>query len=119
VEGYSSFGNYVGNNSADGPFLYTGFKPAFLMIKSTGVQDWRIYDNVRSPYNVMANRLWPNLTNVEGTSADGVLDFLSNGFKFRDNSAGTNNGGSSVTYLYMAFAENPFGGSGVAQAKAR
>jgi len=107
VEGFSSFGSYTGNGSADGPFIYTGFRPAFLVIKqSNGNNSWNTSDGTRTPYNG-GNDSWLNLnlSNAESNSQD-LYDYLSNGFKLRSNSGGVN--GSSSTYIYMAFAENPF-----------
>jgi hypothetical protein len=115
VEGYSSFGSYTGNNDTDGPVIYTGFKPAFVMMKrinSTG--NWVIFDNKRSPINPRALQLHPNLTNADGPGND--QDFLSNGWKVK--ATGSDVNASSGIYIYAAFAENPFGGSGVAQARA-
>ena len=115
IEGYSSFGSYTGNNDTDGPFIYTGFKPAFVMMKridSTG--NWVIFDDKRSPINPRALQLHPNLTNVDGAGND--QNFLANGWKVR--ATGSDVNASSGDYIYAAFAENPFGGSGVAQAKA-
>ena len=121
IEGYSSFGSYTGNGSGsyavdyDGPFIYTGFKPAFVLIKridSTG--NWVIFDDKRSPINPRALQLHPDLPNVDGAGND--QDFLANGWKVRSNGSAANATGG--TYIYAAFAENPFGGSGVAQAKA-
>jgi len=107
VEGFSSFGSYTGNGSADGPFIYTGFRPAFLVIKqSNGNNSWNTSDGTRTPYNG-GNDSWLNLnlSNAESNSQD-LYDYLSNGFKLRSTSGGVN--GSSSTYIYMAFAENPF-----------
>jgi hypothetical protein len=116
ITGYSSFGSYAGNGSADGPFVYTGFKPAFVLIKcSSTTGNWEIYDNARNTYNPETLALQPNLTNAEST-IDGV-DFLSNGFKIRTTDANFNTSGQ--TYIYAAFAENPFGGSNVAPVTAR
>jgi hypothetical protein len=107
IQGYSKFGSYTGNGNADGPFVYTGFKPAWLLIKeSSGVEDWRLYDNKRSPFNVMDDQLFPNSTSSEATSSSYDLDFLSNGFKLRSSHGGYNT--SSDTYIYIAFAEHPF-----------
>jgi len=104
-KGYSKFGSYVGNGNADGTFVYTGFKPAFIIIKATsGEENWRMYDNKRNGFNVDNEQLFPNLSNAEASDAD--LDILSNGFKCQRNSGGFN--GSGTTYIYMAFAENPF-----------
>ena len=106
VKGYSKFGSYTGNGSTDGTFIYTGFKPAWIMVKETGnVNSWRMLDNKRSPINVMNKPLFANLNNAEGT-ADHETDFVSNGFKIR--SSDTNMNRSGGTYIYMAFAENPF-----------
>ena len=104
-QGYSKFGNYVGNGNADGTYVYLGFKPAFIIIKATsGTENWRMYDNKRNGFNVDNEQLFPNLNNAEASDAD--LDILSNGFKCRRNSGGFNNSGT--TYIYMAFAEQPF-----------
>jgi len=105
IAGFSKFGSYTGNGSADGPFSYTGFRPAFVMLKRTdSTSDWLILDNKRGPYNVNQPALIANGSSAEFTST--YEDFLSNGFKFRDAGSGLNvNGG---TYIYMAFAENPF-----------
>jgi hypothetical protein len=109
VAGYSAFGSYTGNGSADGPFIYTSFKPAFLMVKridSTG--DYPIVDSARDPYNVAQYGLYANSTITESTfgSPTPMYDFNSNGFKIRNTFANTN--ASSGTYIYMAFASNPF-----------
>jgi hypothetical protein len=105
VEGYSKFGSYTGNSSADGTFVYLGFRPAFILWKkTTDADDWGIHDNTRDTSNVVENVLRPNLNAVE---FDGVsCDFLSNGFKWRVNSGLRNTSGQ--TYIYMAFAEAPF-----------
>ena len=106
VKGFSKFGSYTGNGSADGTFVYTGFKPAFVMVKETSnINSWRILDNKRSPINVMNKPLFANLSNAEGT-ADHETDFVSNGFKIR--SSDTNMNRSGGTFIYMCFAENPF-----------
>jgi hypothetical protein len=105
VAGYSAFGSYTGNGSADGPFVFTGFRPRFLIIKwSSGVENWYTWDSARSTYNVVGPVLYPNLSNAESASVS--LDFLSNGFKIRDANNFVNS--NSGTYIYMAFAENPF-----------
>jgi len=106
-QGYSKFGKYVGNGSTNGPFVYTGFKPAFVMLKrSNTTSNWIIMDNKRNTFNEMESRLFPNLDNAEQTQSTYGLDFLSNGFKLRDTVSQSN--GSGSTYIYMAFAENPF-----------
>jgi|GEM_PF-984894 len=104
--GYSKFGNYTGNGSTDGPFVYTGFKPRFIMLKRTdSTSDWRVYDTARIVANPADDVLEPNTSDAEDTGS-GVIDILSNGFKLRD--AGANNISSTATYIYAAFAENPF-----------
>lgn len=106
IAGYSAFGSYTGNGSSDGPFVYTGFRPKFVMIKeiTSGGTNWNILDTSRDPYNVEQKYLAANLSDAEGTLA--LLDGLSNGFKLRSSAVGTNASGS--TYIYAAFAENPF-----------
>jgi hypothetical protein len=105
-QGYSKFGSYAGNGSTDGPFVYTGFKPAFVILKrSSGVADWNIFDNKRpNAFNEADGRLRTNDATVESTSDAGV-DLLSNGFKCR---LGSEFNASSTTNIYMAFAEHPF-----------
>ena len=111
VKGYSKFGSYTGNGSADGTFVYTGFKPAFIMYKNTATAgtDWVILDVKRDPYNVATEELYADLQDAEGTAANN-MDILSNGFKPRRTNASVN--GSGATIIYMAFAENPFVTSG-------
>jgi hypothetical protein len=105
IKGYSKFGSYTGNGNADGTFVYTGFKPAFVLIKpSSIVGDWYLFDNKRIGYNDFNAQLYPNLSNTE--AQDNKIDLFSNGFKIR--SSGTSVNGSGTTYIYMAFAENPF-----------
>ena len=108
--GYSKFGSYVGNASADGTFVYTGFKPAFVIAKLTSVagENWYMWDNKRSTGNVMDKFLYPNLVNSEVGSSS-FVDFLSNGFKLRSSSDVLN--GSGNTHIYMAFAEAPLVGT--------
>jgi hypothetical protein len=117
VEGFSKFGSYTGNGSADGPFVYCGFKPAFLMIKrvdSTG--SWHIYDKERLGYNPNNNILYADTTDAEVSLAQD--DLLSNGFKMRNTGAARNASGG--TYVFAAFAEVPFqGDDGYTQARAR
>jgi len=104
-KGFSKFGSYTGNGNADGTFVYTGFRPAFVLFKRTNdTANWIIADNKRNNFNLVTNFLRPNLSNAEGTYD--IVDFLSNGFKGRSNDAGNN--GSSDSYIYMAFAESPF-----------
>jgi len=104
-QGYSKFGKYVGNGSTDGAFVYTGFKPAFVMTKNISATDsWVIMDDKRSPSNVANKYLLPNSNGGEGTNFD-MFDFVSNGFKCR---RATSQNASGNTFIYMAFAENPF-----------
>jgi len=105
VEGYSKFGSYTGNGSADGPFVYTGFRPAFVIIKRTdATNNWYIHDTTRDTENVSGKFLYPNLSNAEADVDN--MDILSNGFKLR--TTATSGNASGGTYIYMAFAENPF-----------
>jgi hypothetical protein len=119
VDGYSSIGGYTGNGSTNGTFVYTGFKPAFVILKRTNAtQEWQVYDTQRDSYNVADHKLEPNSSSAESTStSNNNLDFLSNGFKLRQANGGMNASGS--TYIYMAFAEHPFGGGSAAPATAR
>jgi len=117
-QGYSKFGSYTGNGNADGSFIYTGFKPAWVMIKKTNdTHAWRIYDGVRDTHNLTEKILEPNTSNAEATSGTYVLDLVSNGFKFRGNGDGVN--GSGQSFIYMAFAEAPLVGTNGVTAKAR
>ena len=105
-KGYSKFGSYKGNANADGTFVYTGFRPAFVLIKNvadTG-DNWTIYDNKRDPDNVSQQLLFPNGNAAEATGNN--MDILSNGFKQRNTSNGNN--GSDDVLVYMAIAEAPF-----------
>ena len=112
--GYSKFGSYVGNLSDNGPFVYTGFKPSFLMVKdTTTAEDWFMYDNRRPSYNYN-HYLRANTSGAEVTT-DNWVDFLSNGFKLRKGQTGTNRSGD--TYIYMAFAEEPLVGDNPATAR--
>ena len=104
VAGYSAFGSYTGNGSADGPFIYTGFRPRWLMIKRTDTaESWRIFDTSRDVANVESLNLRPNSFAAETTQI--ALDGLSNGFKIRTLDVDYNASGG--TYIYAAFAENP------------
>jgi hypothetical protein len=117
IPGYSSFGSYTGNASTDGPFVYCGFKPAFLLLKnSQSAQGWAIIDTTRSPYNVVNLYLESN-ARAGNNSGFAKLDIVSNGFKLRDSDSYQN--GAGQTMIYAAFAENPFGGSNVAPVTAR
>ena len=110
VDGFSKVGRYISNNSADGPFSYTGFRPAFLLIKRTqsASANWLIYDDKRDTYNQMQFALFPNTDAAEYTSNLLHVDFLSNGFKIRNATYGETNAPAGHVYLYMAFAKQPF-----------
>ncbi len=106
ISGFSAFGSYTGNGSADGAFVYTGFRPKYILIKRTNLtEDWYIYDTSRITYNLGNIFIYADLADAEGTGATGI-DILSNGFKQRQTGGGNNASGS--TYIYAAFAENPF-----------
>lgn len=106
VAGFSQFGSYTGNGSADGPFIYTGFRPKFILTKLTsGADQWYILDSSRDTYNVAGLDLAANQTTAEVNDKP-VIDFLSNGYKLRCTYGSYNASGSS--YIYAAFAENPF-----------
>jgi hypothetical protein len=108
VPGYSRFGSYTGNGSTDGPFVFTGMRPAFIMTKRTDVSGfwWEMVDMDRSPTNVSNKTLYANVSDAEYTNAAYDKDLLSNGFKMRGTNGGQNASGG--TYIFMAFAENPF-----------
>jgi hypothetical protein len=104
-KGYSKFGSYTGNGNADGTFVYTGFRPAFVIVKRTDVADnWFLLDNKRNTFNPEDKYLLPDTSGAETTYT--FFDFLSNGFKIRSTGGGHNASGGS--YIYMAFAEHPF-----------
>jgi len=105
-QGYSKFGSYVGNGSTNGTFVYTGFKPAWIMLKRTdgAGNSWDMHDSARDPSNPSGRTFYANTAGAELTGNN--VDLLSNGFKQRDTSANRNGNGN--TYIYMAFAENPF-----------
>ena len=108
VAGFSKFGSYTGNGSADGSFVYTGFRPRWVLIKQTSGAggSWELFDTARNAYNEANLLLEPNSSGAEATAAGYVLDFLSNGFKLRGTGSGVN--GSGATYVFAAFAEAPF-----------
>jgi hypothetical protein len=110
VAGYSAFGSYVGTGTSDNsaPFVYTGFKPAFILIKgSSFVSNWFIQDNERDGYNVNDGvALRPNLSSAEDGTATYNLDILSNGFKLRTSAGDANTNGA--TFVWAAFASHPF-----------
>jgi hypothetical protein len=107
VDGYSKMGSYTGNGDADGTFVYTGFRPAFILRKgSSFVKDWWMGDSKRSTYNTESASLYPNKTDAEYTGTGHELDWVSNGFKIRNTNSSFNTDGE--TYIYIAFAETPF-----------
>ena len=112
ISGFSSFGKYTGNDSTNGPFVYTGFKPRWIMIKNSGsgyTKHWHIYDTARDSFNEVNKALFANEANggytYEGANDARPIDILSNGFKIRESDSNIN---TAITYIYAAFAENPF-----------
>jgi hypothetical protein len=106
VAGYSKFGSYTGNGSTDGPFVYLGFRPRYVLIKDTAISsEWGIFDTSRNTFNVVDNYLMPHSSNAEAGAGTFRLDILSNGFKLRNSGAWNTSGD---TLIYAAFAENPF-----------
>jgi len=117
VEGYSKFGSFESNNNADGPFVWCGFRPALIIYKSIdGAEQWMMWDTKRSPYNMAQIALYVDNTTIESAIGNKDIDILSNGFKPRETETQVNNAG---TFIFAAWAEFPFGGSGVSQARAR
>ena len=116
-KGYSKFGSYTGNGNADGTFVYTGFKPAFTMIKSTGADQWSMFDAKRNPFNEVDNNIRANSSAAEADQAAKEVDYLSNGIKLRTSSGEWNTSGTQ--YIFMSFAENPFVTSSGVPATAR
>jgi hypothetical protein len=116
-KGFSKFGSYTGNGNNDGAFIYTGFKPAFVINKiySGTTSSWNIFDNKRDGFNDQNKQLYADLSNAEASG--GKIDLLSNGFKVRSSSDEVN--GSGYGYIYMAFAENPLVGTNNIPATAR
>ena len=108
IAGYSAFGSYTGNGSTDGTFVYTGFRPRFLMVKNASASGngWIIIDTSRDTYNQTTLNLFPNSSGAETNSTTYSSDILSNGFKIRATDPAIN--GSSNTLIYMAFCESPF-----------
>ena len=105
-QGYSKFGSYAANESVDGTFVYTGFKPAFVILKQSNLaRDWHMFDNKRSTFNAVGRYLRPNVSGAEDSGED-YLDLLSNGFKLKN--TGNRFNDADGTYIFMAFAESPF-----------
>ena len=111
--GYSKFGSYTGNGNADGTFVYTGFKPTFLIVKRTSSSgdDWNMWDSTRRTFNLTTLNLKPNANNAEGTADNHGFDLLSNGFKPRGSIDATN--GNNSTYIYIAFGQSLVGSNNV------
>ena len=107
ISGFSAFGSYTGNGSTDGPFVYLGFRPRYILIKRTdSADDWTVMDSARNTYNAANSSLFPNGSYSETTDSNRLEDFLSNGFKVRSGNLYINFSGA--TFIYAAFAENPF-----------
>ena len=113
VPGFSQFGSYTGNGNADGPFIFTGFKPAFVLIKNSSQNNgwWQMTDNARSPFNVVEKAIFSNVNDAEYDSANYATDFVSNGFKLRNSTAGSNV--NNDVYIYMAFGQTLVGTNNV------
>jgi hypothetical protein len=111
VAGYSAFGSYTGNGSADGPFVFTGFRPRYVMVKrSDSTGNWFVWDSARDPYNTVIKEIYPDSSSAETTrtGSNDSLDFVSNGFKIRFSSTFADRNANGGIYIYAAFAENPF-----------
>ena len=118
IDGYSRFGSYTGNGNADGPFVYTGFKPAWIMIRRTDASaQWFMFDNKRNIFNPVDKNLRANQANAESTTT--AMDFVSNGFKLRHNASVISINENGGSFAYMAFAEHPFNGDGTSPVTAR
>ena len=118
VPGFSKFSHYIGNGNADGTFIYLGFKPKFVIIKGTNTSNFNLFDTARNQFNPLSLQLYSDTTEVDYNLAARGPDFLSNGFKLRQEAGyGSNNDGQR--YIYMAFAEHPFIGNGTSPATAR
>lgn len=120
IPGFSKFGSYTGNGSADGPFVHCGFRPRWVMVKvADAVNDWTLLDSGRSPENPVDEVVYANLSNPEVVNGSHKIDFLANGFKIRSTDSYATINGSGYTYIFAAFAEAPFGGKKTTPAKAR
>lgn len=117
VAGFSKIGVCSGNGSVDGPFVYCGFRPRLVILKTTDTGSWHVYDTARSPYNVSDNKLYMDEEYYQDYIASKPILMLSNGFKIVTNNAGINQSGDDL--IFIAFAENPFGGRGVLSVNAR
>ncbi|WGL30776.1 laminin G domain protein [Synechococcus phage S-CRES3] len=118
IPGFSSMGSYQGNGNADGPFVALSFRPAYVLTKmSTSAGEWYLQDSARDTYNPVQNALKANLTDQEANNSIYAIDFLSNGFKIRTSNSSLNQSGQ--TFIYIAFAEHPFGASNVSPSPAR
>jgi hypothetical protein len=109
IAGFSAFGSWTGNASTDGPFVYTGFRPKFVLFKNSSASPtvWIIFDTARNTYNFVDAQLRPNESTAENSAGSAYsMDILSNGFKLRSSDSNLN--GSGNTIIYAAFAENPF-----------
>ena len=114
IEGFSKFGSYEGNNSSDGTFIYTGFKPALVMVKAVDAnQGWVVFDNARYPTNPNKGVVYWHISNVERVGTEN-MDFCANGFKCKNNDADMNQN----TIMYAAWAKHPFVGDGTNPATA-
>ena len=113
IAGFSQAGQYTGNGSSNGTFVYTGFNPSFIMIKNTDLsaENWLIHDNARRTFNPNNTYLYPNLSAVEVVNDSYPIDFLSNGFKLRNNNDQWN--GSGHPYIYIAFGQSIVGSNNV------
>jgi hypothetical protein len=108
VAGYSAFGSFTGNASTDGPFVFTGFRPAYILLKNTDTSfavNWVVIDIARNTSNVANRRLNPNLSDAEDPLNNAGIDILSNGFKLRTTDGALNGNGAKT--IYAAFAETP------------
>ena len=107
IAGYSAFGSFTGNGSTDGPFIFTGMRPRYILIKdATNAGNWVVHDTSMTPYNVSTIHLRPNSSSGDDTGTGEYIDILSNGFKIRGTGGNVNT--SSDSYVYAAFAESPF-----------